>query len=358
MALLREKWALLNDLPMRDEARTSGPSEFLLNGIRLSARNVSDIQKTVDCWTRFGHWESDVPGWPPFHPNQSRFPALSSTSACAYNTTEPGQLPERSKYGWMTDKSCPEPLGAFDPADFCSSLAAFDRPGILMVGDSLQEHSFISLLASLPGTRSCSISGLLHSCWAIIPCPGRIVPLHFIRNDYLLWYEKDLDAYGNPDTAHPWSRKLSRVGSPFGILIINRGAHYRPTLQVLSELEATFLRLKQVRPDLLVIFRTTSPGHVNCTADAVPVAEQPPIGAIYDWNKFPDQNVAVRKMIADKFPSTFVLDIERPTRMRPDGHRSTIRDCLHYCIPGPLDFWTVGYAGILRLVSRFGRSGR
>ena len=46
---------------------------------------------------------------------------------------------------------------------------------------------------------------------------------------------------------------------------------------------------------------------------------------------------------ADRRWRRFVfLDVEPMTRVRPDGHlRPDGPDCLHYCLPGVIDYWTL-----------------
>ena len=42
------------------------------------------------------------------------------------------------------------------------------------------------------------------------------------------------------------------------------------------------------------------------------------------------------------FTRRFVfLDVDEMTRTRPDGHLGPPGDCLHYCLPGVIDYWTL-----------------
>ena len=36
-----------------------------------------------------------------------------------------------------------------------------------------------------------------------------------------------------------------------------------------------------------------------------------------------------------------IIDIMPSTSRRPDSHCVSENDCVHYCIPGPIDNWTV-----------------
>jgi hypothetical protein len=137
--------------------------------------------------------------------------------------------------------------------------------------------------------------------------------------------------------------------------ILNIGAHYH----TIQEYEEDFEMLLNVidgfqRPNDLVFFRTTVPGHKGCKPvnarrfnwnkglrdlplkkfeDYVPTTQ-------YAWNLFLDYNHYTKRKIAERTtkPVIHILDVVNMTILRQDGHIGG-NDCLHYFSPGPVDWW-------------------
>lgn len=64
------------------------------------------------------------------------------------------------------------------------------------------------------------------------------------------------------------------------------------------------------------------------------VAEAP---ESFKWSTFGDRNA----ILEEAFPAAEgwkLLDAYSPTILRPDSHQGG-NDCLHYCLPGPVDHW-------------------
>jgi len=73
---------------------------------------------------------------------------------------------------------------------------------------------------------------------------------------------------------------------------------------------------------------------------------------MYNWNEFHANNNLVIQSFQEAAPDRFhVLDVSM-FELRPDGHVSQVfhdsadpenkfrkEDCLHYCVPGPIDTW-------------------
>jgi hypothetical protein len=60
----------------------------------------------------------------------------------------------------------------------------------------------------------------------------------------------------------------------------------------------------------------------------------------FNWGAIYKLNFIIKDMLAKYFPQVIYLDVERSTALRRDGHMSG-EDCLHYCIPGPIDNWVI-----------------
>ena len=134
------------------------------------------------------------------------------------------------------------------------------------------------------------------------------------------------------------------------LLVLNTGAHMRSRKHTTTEFEgemaefAAWFGVRQKKrsnsgggKDLLV-YRTATGGHLQCHRYLKPYtrAEQYRITPHNDWDLFRLYNAIARAAMAE-LPVLFV-DVRPMTELRPDGHRSK-RDCLHYSLPGPPDWW-------------------
>jgi len=135
------------------------------------------------------------------------------------------------------------------------------------------------------------------------------------------------------------------------VLVLNRGAHYVPNDQLLQQMNNNVFphlndwqaRCELENKDCLLIWRTTVPGHPDCSQFTVPsnsVEEMEHIIATNDniawnrfhWNEFKVQNELVLK--AFQIQKTLanlsyeVMDAYHVNILRPDMHRFKV-DCLH-----------------------------
>ncbi|CAI5958229.1 unnamed protein product [Closterium sp. NIES-65] len=127
------------------------------------------------------------------------------------------------------------------------------------------------------------------------------------------------------------------------VLIMNRGAHYKPAVKVVKAVRRIFRFLRHNHPDKLLIYRTTPPGHLNCLNHTRPITERQDGTALpFRWGEFKQQNEMVREIVEDA--GGLFMDVDPMMALRPDGHRGVVAkdkvDCLHYCLPGPEDTWS------------------
>ena len=106
----------------------------------------------------------------------------------------------------------------------------------------------------------------------------------------------------------------------------------------------------------LLMFRTTVFGHWDCTGqltctppliDASHFVPTPNFG----WSRVPNLNQIASRVLTHNVQNSsmsegilhaanfHILDVEPMTTLRPDGHRFSMNDCLHYFLPGPPDWW-------------------
>jgi hypothetical protein len=120
----------------------------------------------------------------------------------------------------------------------------------------------------------------------------------------------------------------------YDILILNRGAHYENDtayLHAVSQLWRLF-----VNSPKLVFFRSTPHGHVGCEKHETPGEVANITDMPWHWGSFENQNMLVKPVIEGQ--GMVYLDVAALTRFRSDQHRGAW-DCLHYCAPGPVDYW-------------------
>jgi hypothetical protein len=56
----------------------------------------------------------------------------------------------------------------------------------------------------------------------------------------------------------------------------------------------------------------------------------------FHWNEFEGQNALAKPVIEGQ--GMVFLDVAALSKDRSDNHRGAW-DCLHYCAPGPVDYW-------------------
>ncbi|CAI5500015.1 unnamed protein product [Closterium sp. Naga37s-1] len=154
---------------------------------------------------------------------------------------------------------------------------------------------------------------------------------------------------GVADEAKPAANLTAQLSSAaalykkYDILVMNRGAHYAGDDVFVPELRETILALRTHFPDALIVYRNTPPGHANCTQYWEPISKrQAPETLPYNWGDFVRQNEMAREIV--EAAGAVYLDVDTMTALRADGHVGKNRrykvDCLHYCLPGPIDLWT------------------
>ena len=125
------------------------------------------------------------------------------------------------------------------------------------------------------------------------------------------------------------------------VLVLNRGAHYVSDDELLGHLNNTLFsqlndwqeRCRSNEKRCLLIWRTSVPGHPNCTqftkpSDSVKEMEELILQGPFYWAKFKDQNELVLEAFQRTNLSYEVMDSYHVNILRPDLHRQK-HDCLH-----------------------------
>jgi len=250
----------------------------------------------------------------------------------------------------------------------CNTLSNLKLHRIMFVGDSLQFNMAYSF-SKLIGIQTT----IEHEQPLTFQCPFFELQLIFIRNDQLIENHLPVDmTTSDPDKrllnchafCYPWTQTYT--SSPTNtLLVLNTGAHYDTLYKFQRTVDDLFRTLDSFhRPNDLVLFRTTAPGHQKCDEFDKPFQSyqeylhtNPAQDSFYSWDKFAAYNDYVSQILEGRRRSfgrearaqIELLDIFMMTVLRPDGHISGSEctggeckqkgDCLHYSLPGALDWW-------------------
>lgn len=131
------------------------------------------------------------------------------------------------------------------------------------------------------------------------------------------------------------------------ILVVNTGAHWygRPENAAIA-FSAIANALSRVFRGTLIV-RTTVMGHKECQLFEEPLE---PNGTLplslkdlpFNWANFGKLNEMITKAVAASTLKDFKILYVDMFEQRPDGHAlgpGNKTDCLHYCVPGPIDWW-------------------
>ncbi|KAI8990986.1 GDSL/SGNH-like acyl-esterase family found in Pmr5 and Cas1p-domain-containing protein [Mycotypha africana] len=268
-------------------------------------------------------------------------------------------------YRWQPESNCT--LLDFNPKLLSEHLN--DHP-ILFVGDSITQLQFESLgclLGHYYTNRHPSHSNLNGGNPNIrvdekAPESKETASLAFIRSDYLLRLDdfKLTIPADSPGTQlgtglnHPWVHGLSY----FDYIVLNTGPHWHPNLmwgpnETEEELLDAFKRAmstildyldNHVRSNQKVWIRTTPYGHAACSQFTEPsITPIPPSGKTgeFEWHLFQQFDMIWKDILLPyrKDNRFEIFDVTTLSNLRGDAHSKPDKDCLHTCLPGPVDYW-------------------
>jgi len=155
---------------------------------------------------------------------------------------------------------------------------------------------------------------------------------------------------------------------PPPIIVANTGAHYMGNDQPAIDMVLRFWEYVRVlSPSALKFYRSTPRGHPYCDSpgrrNGAPLSaplpdnlfdpDTSPYGKFF-WQDF----YSFTRGVAVSLPEDVVfLDVDNATALRADSHPFRVNpftgtpgvsDCLHYCIPGPIDQWVHLWGSVLR----------
>jgi hypothetical protein len=241
---------------------------------------------------------------------------------------------------------------------FCDALSTLKVTRVLFFGDSLSQSMATSLLNKM---------GTVHVTTR--PKPSNTTNAYELKclnlNSRIQFLQaKEGGGHGSRSNPTRFDFTMSQVTREFIIsnpnrtlTIYNIGAHYHAVYEYEEDFEILLDTIDSFqRPNDLIFFRTTVPGHKGCKpANArhfnwtkgmrgVPLKhfEEYIPTTQYSWNLFFEYNHYTKRKLTERTwtsnPPIYLLDIVNMTILRQDGHVGGA-DCLHYYSPGPVDWW-------------------
>eukprot|EP01064_Diplonema_japonicum_P014247 TRINITY_DN21815_c0_g1_i1.p1 TRINITY_DN21815_c0_g1~~TRINITY_DN21815_c0_g1_i1.p1 ORF type:complete len:429 (+),score=49.77 TRINITY_DN21815_c0_g1_i1:79-1287(+) len=260
----------------------------------------------------------------------------------------------------------------FSEERFCRSL---QNRSIIFIGDSINELWHFSILQEL-GIRK-DFSAVEGTAGGKSKCPKHPICGKYYKKPLMLRHITN--QFLAMTSMRRVNRKWWKYVLEFDIAVVNSGAWMvQPeeaksgrNIPVSDSKYAAFMtqatNYLQKEFKGTVIFRTTHPGHPHCESAEGPLTEPIPRPYPQKYSSFRWEAVFERNEVAKKLFKGIgaqILDIEPMTTLRPDGHlghshpvnwiikhgekptptfnqtSKMASDCLHYCIPGPMDTWS------------------
>jgi len=191
---------------------------------------------------------------------------------------------------WEVAPQCQAEWKDFDAASFCDAVTALG--GLLLVGDSTSRQMFLSLYNHLVTATppvvhppqlvtpvpckgweaSGSMPTSLLLCHAIWSCRGAGEgPLLFHTRNDRLTLNRRRPLSKNWEFYLPWLPLIKQWGVK--VVVLNRGVHYTRSQKFAHQLQKTMAVLRRLHPGLLVVYRASVPGHLDCQNFTAPIRE-------------------------------------------------------------------------------------
>jgi hypothetical protein len=151
------------------------------------------------------------------------------------------------------------------------------------------------------------------------------------------------ETYKNPDGS-PYTQY---VQDSQAVLVLNTGPHWHGNIKGYGTMVLNVLRfLKREFKGKRVFYRASGHAHTGCLGASSPqtIKANNNDSMAYNYRLLEHYNAIWNYEIARLKDDRFVyLDVFPMSRDRADSHSTTIHnnDCLHFCLPGVVDFWNL-----------------
>jgi hypothetical protein len=284
-----------------------------------NATKLQAIQDALDCWTASsGKWIHDPARTPLYTSIQSNEENLGTRIYTACKDT-----PNNTDFAWAPTEQCP-PVPQFSKHGMCEVMRG---RLLLIIGDSLSVHHGETFLNAMGGRTAYTTPPILQRFEACTrPFSVLIIMAPNIQD--------------HPSQYYSLIQEYAVEGA---VIVGNWGIHYiddapfaaslRQHLDFFSSLNTTF------------IYRGANMAHLNCSQYTAPDnsldssnPQDAPDHPEWRWRDFPSQSARVARPLLLPERRQFFLDVLELNQRRPDRHPGGV-DCLHYCLPGPIDEW-------------------
>jgi len=356
---------------------------------KLTIENIQDLHNRMEhsgkcrhLRGRFGQWVQDLSMAPMLQYGSPLNHHVYGQADKAYQPTQANPFRRSTTFRWeATEFPFCGVNNLMTKENLCQALESLGITQFFIVGDSLQQSQAFSLWKLLLGHETEEDPILIHEAprpnlVKDLQCPNSIIQFSYTRNDQLKENKLPVsipDEVGNCSMyCYPWTDSYqSHPGKT--LLLASVGAHFHDELifhEAFDEFTRTIDSIR--RPEDIVLFRTTVPGHADCHDEVVPDKKkpfdswfeyEPTITDVYSWDKFINYNEYAERVLYERrylvknsklkhlMAQIELLDVFPMTVLRSDGHvggeecqgagycAKENRDCLHYNLPGPVDWW-------------------
>jgi hypothetical protein len=192
-------------------------------------------------------------------------------------------------------------------------------------------------------------SGMIEDFAQINKQPSTVIFNAEIQKDFALSLNEDV---------YDWENFYNGIGTSYAehvtgdetILVLSTGPHWHGNIEGYGTMVLNVLKYLQKNfRGKRVFYRAASHGHTNCT-DAVSPRRNDADASLqvsYNWRLFGHYNAIWKYEISRMNDRRFMyLDTYAMSEDRADGHIHSQshpykNDCLHYCLPGVVDFWNL-----------------
>ncbi|CAE7566487.1 TBL8 [Symbiodinium natans] len=224
-----------------------------------------------------------------------------------------------------------------------SLLESLSGRRVLFIGDSLTMEHFVSLRCLVGDVAVRDEHRQMEPEQSVVSLRGGGF-IHFYRLDHFVHESTDVVA---PD----WPSQLVQEAD---VVILNTGAHKHARLgdgrnrTAVAEMAQTVARtLHSQNKHGVFIFRSHFRPHAKCDEVAAPISSLDHIPPTqFNWHTFADQDNEWRNVFERSGPRFVFYNITLATSLRADAHTVLIKapgkhDCLHFCLPGVVDLWSL-----------------